>query len=82
MRVTSYKQGASLVLAIPSEYNLKENQDFEVKKLSDGSLLFSPIDNSLYPPIWEDNPKDIYLFNKEISSYDDGKNYGRENISY
>ncbi len=82
MKVKSRKQGTSLVLTIPSQYHIKEHQDFEVKQLSDGSLLFRPVDNHTYPPIWEDDPKDIYLFNEEMGSYDDGGNYGRENIDY
>lgn len=81
MTVHTYKQGNDLVITIPSEFKVKENRDYQPGILPDGTIRFIPKD-SPFPDIWNDDPKDIAAFNQEIGSFDDGANYGRENVEY
>ena len=79
--IKSRKQGTSIVLTVPAEFKVDVNEQYDAKKLPDGTLQFVPVQKK-FPEIWKDDPKDIMAFNEEIGSYDDGIEYGRENIEY
>ncbi|MFT8412106.1 MAG: AbrB family transcriptional regulator [Schleiferilactobacillus perolens] len=81
MSVKSRKQGTSIVVTIPAEFGVKPDTIFDPKKLPDGTIQFVPREEK-YPDIWNDDPKKIAVFNREIGSQDDGVNYGRENVDY
>ncbi|MFD1317442.1 hypothetical protein [Loigolactobacillus zhaoyuanensis] len=78
--IKSRKQGTSIVLTVPAEFNIETNIEYEAKKLPDGTIQFTPVQS--YPEIWNDDPAIIAEFNQEIGLQDDGGNYGRENTDY
>ncbi|MFC4760591.1 hypothetical protein [Fructobacillus durionis] len=81
MTVHTYRQGNEIVITIPAEFKVEANKDYQPTILPDGTIKFIPED-SPFPDIWNDDPKDIAAFNQEIGSLDDGANYGRENVEY
>ncbi|GKS81399.1 hypothetical protein LPAF129_10850 [Ligilactobacillus pabuli] len=82
MKIKARKQGTVIFLPVPASFQIKDQQEFELKQLSDRTLQFTPLFQEIYPPIWEDDPAVISQFNQEIGSADDKSNYGLENVNY
>lgn len=53
---------------------------FLIEIAKTNQLPFIPTGKPNFPDIWNDDPKDIAAFNKQIGIMDDGRSYGRENV--
>ncbi len=76
MTVTVKKIGNSLMISIPTEFNINENQEYTPKISDDGTISFIPVHRNIYEEHFDYDYRKAF---KEMAISDNGSLVGKEN---
>mgnify|MGYP003362181593 FL=1 len=77
MTVKTRKQGNSLMIAIPVEFKVEENAEYEPMIDENGVLSFTPVHQNIFG---QNSNYDFKAAMKQMNLTDNGKAIGKENF--